>query len=243
MKRNPRLIATVLTLSLAPGSDRANVYTQAVVMQARHANLGSSAVTAGASIFDGDRLSTDAKGSLLLRGGGSTIYLSNATQAVLRSVTNGGKDAQAEVGAGTVVFSIQPATPMVISAGGATIHPDTNLPMIGQIAVIDQTSFQISARKGTRRVSYYDDSEIVPEGNSYRVELYRLDDSATATADQGTPRHPKKRKRIALFLIVGGAIAAAAAAGAMAGTAAGSSSGLAKDFESRLIHRAKWQDQ
>jgi hypothetical protein len=98
MKRNPRLVATVLTLSLAPGSAGAKVYTLAVVMQARHANLGSSAATTGASIFDGDRLSTDAKGSLFLRSGGSTIYLSNATQVVLRSGTNGGKGAQAEVG-------------------------------------------------------------------------------------------------------------------------------------------------
>jgi hypothetical protein len=57
MKRNPRLIATVPAMSLAPGGARANVYTLAVVLQARHANLGSSAVTAGASIFDGDHLS------------------------------------------------------------------------------------------------------------------------------------------------------------------------------------------
>jgi hypothetical protein len=232
MKRNSRLIATVLTLSLAPGSAGANAYTLAVVMPARHANLGSSAVTTGASIFDGDRLSTDSKGSLLLRSGGSTIYLSNVAQMVLRSGTNGGKDAQAEVGAGTVVFSMRPVAPMAISAGGATIRPGANLPTIGQITVIDQKSFQISARKGTLRISYYDDSEIVPEGNSYRVELDRLDDSARATADKNSPRHPRKRKRIALFLIVGGAIAAAVAAGAMAGTAAGSSSGLAKDFES-----------
>jgi hypothetical protein len=91
MKRNPRLIATVLTLSLAPGSAGANVYTLAVPMQARHANPGTSAVTAGASIFDGDRLSTDARGSLLLRSGGSTICLSNATQVVLRSVQTEGK--------------------------------------------------------------------------------------------------------------------------------------------------------
>ncbi len=205
MKRNPRLVATVFTLSLAPGSAGANVYTLAVVMQARHANLGSSAATTGASIFDGDRLSTDAKGSLFLRSGGSTIYLSNATQVVLRSGTNGGKGAQAEVGAGTVVFSMRPVAPMVISAGGATIHPSANLLTIGQITVIDQKSFQISARKGTLRILYYDDSELVPEGNSYRVELDRFDDSATATADQNSPRHPRKRKRIALFLIVGGA--------------------------------------
>ena len=210
MKRNPRLVATVLTLSLAPGSAGANVYTLAVVMQARHANLGSSAAATGASIFDGDRLSTDAKGSLFLRTGGSTIYLSNATQVVLRSGTNGGKGAQ-EVGAGTGVFSMRPVAPMVISAGGATIHPSANLPTIGQITVIDQKSFQISARKGTLRILYYDDSELVPEGNSYRVELDRFDDSATATADQNSPRHPRKRKRIALFLIVGGAIAAAVA--------------------------------
>jgi hypothetical protein len=73
-----------------------------------------------------------------LRSGGSTIYRSNATQAVLRSATKGGKDAQAEIGAGTVVFSMQPAVPMMISAGGATIRPDTHLPTIGQITVIDQ---------------------------------------------------------------------------------------------------------
>jgi hypothetical protein len=231
MKPNPRLTATVLTLSLALGSARANVYTLGVVTQAHSANLGSAAVTAGASVYDGDRLSTDAKGSLLLRSGGSTIYLSSATQIVLRSVTNGGKDARAEIGAGTVVFSMQPPATVVISAGGATIRPDTMLPTLGQITVIDQKSFQISARKGALKVSYYDDSEVVPEGNSYRVELYRLDDSPASTAVQGTPRHVNKRKRIALFLIAAGAVAAAAGA-AVAGGAAGPSSALAKDFES-----------
>jgi hypothetical protein len=233
MTLNSRLIATFLTLSLAVGGAHANVYTLGVVMQARRAYLGDAAASAGASVYDGDCLSTDAKGSLILRSGDSTIYLSNATRVVLRGITNDAKAAQTEVGAGTVIFSMPSAATMVISAGGATIRPDTNGPTVGQITVIDPKSFQISARKGTLKVSYYDDSEVVPEGNSYRVELYRLDDSPAATAVEGKPRHANKRKRIALFLIAGGAVAAAVAAGvATAGSTSGTPSGLAKDFES-----------
>ena len=233
MTFNSRLTAILLTLSLAVGNARANVYTLGVVMQARRAYLGSAAASAGASVYDGDRLSTDARGSLVLRSGDSTIYLSNATQVVLRGITKDAKAAQAEVAAGTVVFSMPSAATMVISSGGATIRPDTNAPTLGQITVIDQKSFQISARKGALKVSYYDDSEVVPEGNSYRVELYRSDDSPTATAIAGKPRRSNKRKRIALFLIAGGAVAAAVAAGvATGGAGSNTSSGIAKDFES-----------
>jgi len=125
------------------------------------------------------------------------------------------------------------AATMVISSGGATIRPDTNAPTLGQITVIDQKSFQISARKGALKVSYYDDSEVVPEGNSYRVELYRSDDSPTATAIAGKPRRSNKRKRIALFLIAGGAVAAAVAAGVAYGRRRVEYLlGYAKDFES-----------
>jgi ferric-dicitrate binding protein FerR (iron transport regulator) len=152
---------------------------------------------------------------------------------VLRGAAKDGNAAQAEVGAGTVIFSIPPAATLVISAGGATIQPDTTAHTIGQITFIDEKSFQISARKGALKVSYHDDSEVVPEGNSYRVELYRSDDSSTATAIAGKPRRSNRRKRIALFLIAGGAVAAAVAAGvATGGAASSSSSGVAKDFES-----------
>jgi hypothetical protein len=233
MTRNYRTIALLLTPLLTVGGARANVYTLGVVMQARKANLGNAVATAGTSVYDGDRLSTDANGSLILRSGDSTLYLSNATQVVLRGAGKEENAAQAEIGAGTVVFSIPPAATMLISAGGATIRPDTNAPTIGQITFIDEKSFQISARKGALKVSYYDDSEVVPEGNSYRVELYRSDDSHTATAIAGKPRRSNKRKRIALFLIAGGAVGAAVAAGvATGGPASSSSSGVAKDFES-----------
>jgi hypothetical protein len=233
MTRNYRSIALLLTPLLTVGGARATVYTLGVVMQARKANLGNAVATAGTSVYDGDRLSTDANGSLILRSGDSTLYLSNATQVVLRGAAKDGNAAQAEVGAGTVTFSIPPAATLVISAGGATIQPDTTAHTIGQITFIDEKSFQISTRKGALKVSYHDDSEVVPEGNSYRVELYRSDDSSTATAIAGKPRRSNKRKRIALFLIAGGAVGAAVAAGvATGGPASSSSSGVAKDFES-----------
>ena len=80
-----RQIAMVLavshTSSAVPRPD-----TLGVVTQARDANLGTGPVSAGATLYDGDRLSTLGNGALTLRSGTSMLYLSSESRVTLRAL-------------------------------------------------------------------------------------------------------------------------------------------------------------
>jgi hypothetical protein len=207
-----RIAATLAILVLATTIAVAHPETLGIVTQARSANVGNAAVSPGASLYSGDRLSTDANGTLTLRAGTSTLYLAKATLVMLRDAAansaSAHKTVQAELSAGTVAFSIQPAAPLEISAAGASIRPLTASIALGQISVIDKNTFEIYVRRGSMKISYLDDTEIIAQGKSYRVELDSAEDGPSTKA-KVVRTSTRKRKRIALFTIGGGAVAGA----------------------------------
>jgi hypothetical protein len=224
-----RLIPSLLLLSLLGRSGAIPpVDIFGMVTQASDASLSYGAVSAGASVYDGDTLATGANGTLTLRATSSMIHLGTRSRVTLRSASAADKFTQFTLSAGSVIFATPQAAAIEIRADQADIRPAAQVPSSGQITIITPSSLEIFARRGALKIQYRDDTEMIAEGKSYRVVLDASNDDApsakTAPGDQPksvkAPSH--KRKRIVLIAIGGGA-AAAAGAGAWV---------LSNDYES-----------
>jgi hypothetical protein len=83
MTGTQRLLAITMAFFLAgiPGSGKADAL--GFVVLADHANSGSQAATEGTTIYDGDRLSTEAGGSLRIQAGEAFVYLPDQSCVVV----------------------------------------------------------------------------------------------------------------------------------------------------------------
>ena len=214
----PRLIPSLLLFSLLASSGAIPpVDIFGIVTQASDASLSYGAISAGASVYDGDTLATGVDGTLTLRATSSMIDLGTRSRVTLPSASAADKCAQFTLSAGTVMFATPQTAAIEIRADQADIRPATQVPSSGQITVITPSSFEIFARRGALKIQYRDDTEMIAEGKSYRVVLDASNDDApsakTAPSDQPksvkAPSH--KRKRIVLIAI-GGSVAATAIA-------------------------------
>ncbi len=221
-----RLRAIALALSIAASGAPAHTDTLGVVMQARSASLSNGPVSAGASLFDGDRLSTEVDGALTLRSGASMVYLGRESRVTLHNATGEPKSAQVNLSAGTIVFSTAKSATMEICADEAHIRPATGAATLAQVTVSGPKALFVYARRGALQISYHEDSEIIAEGDSYRVVLDPPDDASAKTAPvQPEPYNGHRRKRLLLLLISAAAVGAAVAAASTTWTAL-------KDYES-----------
>ncbi|HEY2821984.1 MAG TPA: hypothetical protein VGJ06_13155 [Candidatus Acidoferrum sp.] len=233
MRPQPRLITTFLVVSLLlpsspalPSTDTAtaaDVENLGIVVASRSATLGNGIASDGATLFNGDRLVTGPNGALSLRSGDAMLYMSGGTQVTLHRTPSRNPVItksliRADVTSGSISFSLAPDQYFIVSAHGALIGPAAPMSTLGEITILDRRSFEIRARRGPLKIVYRDDSEIIPEGKSYRVELDDGPDTNTATSPTSikTSRtRPAGRHRFILLFFIGvGAIAAV-------GTAAG----------------------
>jgi hypothetical protein len=139
------VLAVSLTSSAVPRPD-----TLSVVTQARDANLGTGPVSAGATLYDGDRLSTLGNGALTLRSGTSMLYLSRESPVTLSALPSSVKGTQADLSAGALVFSASQIAAMDIIADDAHIHAAANVPTVGQISITGPKTLHVFANRGTR---------------------------------------------------------------------------------------------
>ena len=201
------LLTAALALPL-PGSPTIPIDPLGIVTEANDAHLSNGSVSTGTTIYDGDRLSTEGTGTLRVRSGSAMIYLAGASQVTLRSVPEGAKGTAADLTAGTLVFSSALATAVEIRADEASIRPATDAPTVGQIVVVGPKKLYISARRGSLIFSYHDESEVISQGQSYRVVLDPPDDDPAAKPDVDHPgRKPARRRKGFLFFLIGIAVA------------------------------------
>jgi hypothetical protein len=212
----PRLIPSLLLVSLLSSSGALPpVDVFGIVTQASNASLSYGAVSAGASVYDGDTLATGVDGALTLRAVSSMIHLGTRSRVTLRSASAADKCAQFTLSAGTVMFAAPQAAAIEIRADQADVRPATQVPSSGQITIITPSSFEIFARRGALKIQYRDDTEMIAEGTSYRVVLDASNDDAPSakTAPGNRPKSIKapshKHKRIVLIAIVGSVAATA----------------------------------
>ena len=204
-----RFLATLLACLLAGIPLLGRTAPLGVVTQSAGGHLSTAPASAGATIYDGDHLSTDAGGALRLRSGASLIYLPGQSGITLHGAANG---AVAELTGGTLVFSTAQAAAMEIRALEASLRAASNAPTVAQISVAGPKELFVNARRGALEFSYRGESGRIPEGASYRILLDSQDpqggpdakpDSAPSPWANQQTKKPGKRRRTFEFIIIG----------------------------------------
>jgi hypothetical protein len=145
-----------------------NLLPLGILTQASGAHFNAAKVSLGASIYDGDGLSTDADGALQFRGSAALLYLPGSSGVTLHGLPMG---AQAQLQTGTVVFSTAKAAAMEILADGAFIRPAADVPTVAQVTIVGPKELHISARRGALQFAYAGETGKIAEGGSYRIVL------------------------------------------------------------------------
>jgi hypothetical protein len=171
------------------------------VTQASGAHFNVAVVSAGATVYDGDGLSTEAEGTLQFRGNGALVYLPGASTVNLHRLSSG---VQAQLRSGTVVFSAARATAVEILAVNAVIRPLADVPTIAQITILGPKELQIRARRGSLQFSYRAESATILEGSSYRI-LLDPPEASTAPKSKRGPKNPLP-ENISFKIIIGTAV-------------------------------------
>ncbi len=196
-----RSLTLEMAALLAWNSAPARPTVLGVVLEADRAHLNSGAVSAGATVYDRDRFSTETGGMLLLHSDAAMLELAEESEVMVRSRANGAQGTEAELGKGTLVFSAARAAALEIVVQEADVRPITDARTIAQVSVTGPRELRISTRRGALQFSYRGETETIAEGSSYRVILDPPKDDP-----QNKPVKAGRRRKS--FLLI--AIAAAA---------------------------------
>jgi hypothetical protein len=196
-----RLLALEMAFLFA-GNSGVRPAVLGIVVQAHRAHVNTSAVSDGATVYDGDSFSTEAGGTLRLRGKAAALDLAEKSQLLVRDTGNGAQKIEAELIKGTLAFSTEHPAAVEIVAREARMRPVAETRTIAQVSVIGPKELRIYARRGSLQFSYRGESETVAEGKSYRVIL---DPSEDDPKKKKAPKDPRPRKAFLLLAIGGGA--------------------------------------
>jgi hypothetical protein len=164
-----RIIAVLISYTLlitpvwaAPSS------SLGTVVYAYRAHVGAAQTSVGATVFSGDRLSTDQSGSVQVRAGAARLLLSSASIATLSQ-----EDANpaATLTLGSATFSTANSNAFTLHVASAVIRPNTNQPTIGQVTVLNPKELIVKSTRGSLSVAVEDDVREIPEGAAYRIVL------------------------------------------------------------------------
>jgi len=141
--------------------------------------MGAAAASVGATVFGGDRLSTEQSGSIQVRAGAARLLLSGASSATLAK-----DDATpaAILTLGSATFSTANSKAFALHVASATIRPNTDQPTIGHVTVLGPKELVVKSTRGSLTVAVEDDVRVVAEGTAYRIVL---DSPGAASAPQG----------------------------------------------------------
>jgi hypothetical protein len=152
-----------------------------VVLQANNANLSGSPVVIGATIFNGDTLSTENTGALRARFGSSQIYLFPNSNV---SVTQSADGFSATLEGGTVLVSSGVGASYSVLADGAIVQPKSNEKSVAQISYVSPTELMLTSSIGDLQVTMGDETQTVTAGTSYRMMIAPAGQPAASPAAQ-----------------------------------------------------------
>lgn len=138
------------------------------VVFSNRARLGNANASLGATVFSGDRLSTDQVGSVQIRAGAARLLLASASAATL---SQDEARPAATLTAGTATFSTASSKAFLLHVASATIRPNTDQPTIGKVTVLNPKELIVKSVRGSLQITVEDDVREIPEGEAYRVVL------------------------------------------------------------------------
>jgi hypothetical protein len=158
------------------------------IVNAEHAHVGSGLISAGATVFGGDRLYTEEAGSVQVRAGAARLLLSSASVAVL------GKDEAAPGAAltrGTAIFSTSNSKAFILHVGNMVIRPETDKPTVAQVSIAGPKQLVVRSTRGSITVAVDDDVRVIPEGEAYRIVLEPTEAELSAVAASDASQGPE----------------------------------------------------
>ena len=163
------LIAAFLSLTLLISPLWAAASTAfGTLVFANRARVGNTNASVGATVFSGDRLSTDEIGSVQIRAGAARLLLASASAATLSQEE---VSPAATLTAGTATFSTANSKAFVLHVASAIIRPNTDQPTIGKVTVLNPKELVVKSVRGSLQISVEDDVREIPEGEAYRIVL------------------------------------------------------------------------
>jgi hypothetical protein len=174
-----------------------------MVTHADRAHVGEAAASVGSTIYEGDRLSTEAGGTLRVTVPAATLRLDAQSALVVGRSAGAGSSVLGELASGTLVFSAGPTANIVIVADDASIRPAGNVSTIAHVRIVNSKELRISTERGAVKFSYHGESKVITEGKAYRV---LLDPSEKETAALGSEQDTKPSARhwpTFLFVAIG----------------------------------------
>ena len=208
------LISILLVFTIATGQlplQAAGVSPLGVVTQAAGANVNSSTVSAGATVFDGDSFTTTPTGLLRVRAIAAQLYLAGQSNLKLHAASGG---TLAQLSGGTLVFSSARANAMDVEVAQAHIRPASDQPTVAQISLVGPKQIDVRATRGSLQFSYNGESQIIPEGSAYRfvldppdVDLFASREASAFPGRKATGPSGRERKGFLYFIIGASAVA------------------------------------
>ena len=203
MRRRILTMTLVFSLVGIPQPTRpAGIPALGVVTQASAAHFNTARVSAGATVYDGDRLSTESEGLLQFRGAGSLLYLPGRSGVTLHRLLNG---VQAHLRTGGLVFSSARASAMEINANDAFIRPAADVPTVAQVTLVGPKELQITARRGALEFSFHNETEKIAEGTSCRIFLDSTETAASSFPQRETISavHENRKFKVVIIVLIG----------------------------------------
>jgi len=139
-----------------------------IVVYADRAHIGEAQASVGATLFAGDRLTTDQSGGAQVRAGAARLLLASASTATL-SQDDASPAATLTIGSAT--FSTAHSNAFVLHVASALIRPSTDQPTIGQVTVLNPRELIVKSTRGSLTIAVADDVREIPEGAAYRIVL------------------------------------------------------------------------
>ena len=200
--------AASLLLGGPPSSGK--IVPLGMVLHAERAHVGEAEVSAGCTIFAGDRVSTDAGGALRISIPGLTLQLGSQSLVVISDAAGSDEKILAELASGSLVFSAASSGRIAVGAHEAVVQPAANAATVAQVRVVNQKELRIFAQRGALEFSYHGESEAIPEGKSYRVLLDPSEKEIAAAMGTGQAnKDPRKHHPRFLFVAIAVAVAIA----------------------------------
>jgi hypothetical protein len=138
------------------------------VVFVNRARVGNANASVGATVFSGDRLTTDDVGSVQIRAGAARFLLASATTATL---SQDEAIPAAILTTGTATFSTGNSKAFVLHVASASIRPNTDQPTIGKVTALNPKELVVKSVRGSLQIAVEDDVREIPEGEAYRVVL------------------------------------------------------------------------
>ena len=175
----------------------------AVVTAADLAHISAEQAITGATVFDGDTLSTEMLGSMRVRAGAAQFQLFASSSARVTRTSTG---ISATLQGGTVALSAANTGAIELHASEARIRPKGNGPTQAQVTLVSARELLVTARRGSLEITVDDETQIAPEGTSYRVLMDPPDPQEPQGA--GVKRYGKRPKKGGrnrfIFILLGG---------------------------------------